>query len=139
MKVTIDRARWRCGGTGPNRNPPNAQDYTFLRDCDGYMCCLGFRSLASGLAIKQIFGASEPCMIRLRDDESIDNLKVQSIVVKDSSRASGLRNAGYCDAAIAINDDFNTTNAEREVQLIALAAEWDEEWEFVGEYPPHAQ
>ena len=47
IEVTIDRSKWRCGSDG--KSAKRGEGLTQLLNNDGFMCCLGFASLAAGV------------------------------------------------------------------------------------------
>lgn len=59
-KITIDRSKWRRGGD----NQKDAGE-TCLLNNEGFMCCLGFISLAEGFAEDEILGAGEPSDMKI--------------------------------------------------------------------------
>ena len=121
LKVTIDRAKWRCGGDGgPNGN--GAGDTQLLND-SGYMCCLGFIAREANSDL-ELLGASEP-------DDLKEPIWGLSIPKPGSVR---LKNTKLTFDAIRVNDDEELSFEEREAKLLELFKDSPYELEFVGQY-----
>lgn len=116
-KFVIDRATWRCGGTGPHRH---GDGNTLLLNEQGDMCCLGHMALQSGCCEFEIESRGTPLFVsRLSQDKLLSG-------VGDHS--------GFVDAAITINDNYTLSREEREEKLIELGKKYDVEISFTGEY-----
>jgi hypothetical protein len=113
-RVVIDLGKWRCGG---GRDDLLARfGRTYLRNEDGYCCCLGFACEQSGVSPEFTLNIGMPKNIAV-DDKRIDWL------IEFENEASD------------INDRLLMPNAEREQRLTALFAKHDCELVFEGEYP----
>jgi hypothetical protein len=124
-KVTIDRAKWRCGGECGDF--ANGKGQTKLLNHEGYMCCLGFITAAANPELN-ILEKGEPDDLKT----TVPELTCLSLDFAFSSR--GWLNTNLTVAAIAINDSETLTAQEREEQLLELFKNSLYELEFVGEY-----
>lgn len=115
--LTIDRAKWRCGGSNKN----SEQGYTQLLNDKDFMCCLGFDALACGYTKPQIIGRHYP----------------SSLVIGPSKIAhltDGSNDSIFASRAIEINDSCMSAE-DREYELKAHYATIGVDVEFIGEYP----
>lgn len=119
-KVTIDHAKWRCGGDDGEFS--NGKGQTKLLNCEGYMCCLGFVTAAANPELS-ILERAEPDELRA---------SVWGLTCPDASIL--WKNTELTFAAIAINDSELLQPQEREERLLELFEDSPYELEFVGEY-----
>jgi hypothetical protein len=127
IKVVIDRAKWRTGGS--SRHSTGAGD-TMLENDGGYMCCLGFCIKALGDTY-QTMGYSHPAdlqvllpgLTQLPDDYD-DYVDFHPEV----------ENTSLAGAAIEINDSGYESASTKERRLLELFKDSVYELQFVGEY-----
>lgn len=132
MRLEIDRSKWSCGKDterGPKKSMHGKGPTELLND-QGYMCCLGFRALASGVLVDDIRNALEPCDIFTEIERYPDSLL--PLVFLGGEGYAG--NSLFAKDAMLINDNCKISRADREGLLIQLAKSYGEEWVFVGEY-----
>ena len=103
--VTIDRLKWRRGGSSHN----DEEGKTQLLNDGGRMCCLGFHAV-------QICGASPEEIKGIADPQRVEILLV-GLQRFDNSDA----NSYFSASAMAINDEEDIDNEERERRLSELA------------------
>lgn len=115
--VVIDRSKWRTGFLSENAT---GQGPTKLRNSEGCQCCLGFISEACGISAKDTFDKFWP--------QSTDKL----IPYLTEEYEFGIKDTALSEAAMEINDNADTTQAEKEVALKELFA-GKINLEFVGE------
>jgi len=123
LKVTIDRAKWRCGGDDNPFQGGNGKGDTKLLNCEGYLCCLGFIT-------------REACPdLELLDKSEPDDLPrpVWGLSIPKPSGV-GRKNTKLTFDAIRINDDEDLSFEEREAKLLELFKDSPYELEFVGQY-----
>lgn len=121
LSFTINRPKWRSGGSGVNQS---GKGITLLENESGYRCCLGFACLAAGFTRKDIEDHSEPGFIKLKRPP---NPKKQLLI--DSTG-----NSPFSNHAIEINDDTELTREQREEQLIKLGKQYNIQIKFKGSY-----
>ena len=113
-KLTLDYAKWRCGGTGQGISPDPEKGMgvgtgtTKLLNSDGYMCCLGQWVLqVAKVTENDILNKSmphqlnEPCIFTQAKNNSL-----------------------FEDKAIRINDNPNTTVSTKLIQLTQLCKDY---------------
>lgn len=122
MKFTIDRSKWRCGGSNDYRTKRGEGTVNLLND-KGFMCCLGFVEKQLGLNDSQILDMDFP-----------KHTRVANILCEYSKHSFTYFNSSLASQAARINDDGFYTDAEREAKLIELFAQHGHEIEFTGEY-----
>jgi hypothetical protein len=120
IKVTIDRAKWRTGGS--SRYSTGAGCTLLENDC-GYMCCLGFCIKALD-ATYQTLGYSQPSDLQVLLP-GLTQLYDEYPEVEDTSLTK---------AAVEINDSGYAAASTKERQLLELFEDSIYELEFVGEY-----
>lgn len=121
MKVTIDRSRWRSGVEGQFQVGIGE---TLLLNKQGFMCCLGFATLATGkVSESDIFKTVFPC----------DLTTELSPYNKRSEYSDRYVDTDLSDNAAAINDG-NLPVEEKEKELIKLFEIHGIDLEFIGEY-----
>lgn len=122
--IVIDRSRWRTGGNW-NKDLPTenltGKGATFLRNEQGFQCCLGFVCEAEGVAIAG--NKAYPCSLHVDVPNLTEPYNIHGILFKDSELTG---------KAVKINDDPNTTVAQKEAALKELFA-GIYNLEFVGE------
>jgi len=100
-KIIIDRSKWRRGGD----KQENA-GLTCLLNPQGFMCCLGFISLAEGFTEEEIFNAGEPSDMSIKWDaearQKAENLLEFELDDDDDALILSL---DIVEKAISINDD----------------------------------
>lgn len=112
---TIDRGRWRFGGSYREE-----WGDTRLLNHEGYLCCLGFWSLSCGLSPEDIKDFSECCRLPLAG-------KFPSWFMDDFNLVE--------DTFMVANDNPYLKQDEREKLLTKLFADHGVELVFTGEYP----
>ena len=113
-ELAIDRSKWKRGS-------PNSHD-TYLLDDDGKMCCLGFYALACGVDEESIRNKTEPDALEF---------EIPGLSYEDEE-AITIRNTGFTQNAIPINDSKTMGGAEREEALIRLFKEDGRKLTFEG-------
>ena len=120
IKVVIDRAKWRTGGS--SRYHTGAGD-TMLENDGGYMCCLGFCIKALGDTY-QTMGYSHPADLQ--------------VLLPDLTQLYDehweIENTPLAHAAVEINDCGYNSASNKERRLLELFENSVYELEFVGEY-----
>lgn len=119
--LTIDRSKWRKGG----ENFDHVQGLTKLLNKEGYMCCLGFDALASGIPREVILGRDTPADIvnetehHVPDDYEITRL-CSTHGMPDNSQA--------VNAAMDANDEYKISEKTREarVRKALIDLGWDD-------------
>jgi hypothetical protein len=122
LKVTIDRAKWRCGGDYGDFT--SGQGPTKLLNRAGYMCCLGFITAAADPEIN-IFEKEEPCDLKTL---------VPGLTCPSPNHILPWINTSLTRAAIALNDSGVVMPHEREEALLKLFDDSPYQLEFVGKY-----
>jgi hypothetical protein len=131
IKVKIDRSKWR---TGLNGASASGRGDTCLLNDEGFMCCLGFCSLAAGVPESEILNQPLPNFIPIKNEIIIRG--IDSLVYK----LEGLGCTNYSSTelsfnAATINDSF-LDRATKEQQLLELFKDSEFDIEFIGEYTP---
>jgi hypothetical protein len=121
LKVTIDRAKWRCGGECGDL--VRGKGPTKLLNCSGYMCCLGFITAAADPEIN-IFEKEEPCDLKTL---------VPGLTYPNPTTRYW-KNTSLTRAAIDLNDNGVLMPHEREEALLKLFEDSAYQLEFVGKY-----
>lgn len=131
IKLTIDRTRWARGGK-------NGQ--AALLNTGGTMCCLGFACRALGLEEAEIREEGDPDEVanRLKGDRAalLQPLCYQADVLDDDgdeTRAFEWRDKAGVITAMAVNDDDNLADDDREAKLTPVLASLGFDVEFVGD------
>jgi len=134
MKLTIDRSKWRCGGDKEcGSNNQRGKGDTSLRNEEGYMCCLGFYSLACGYSEEDITYDKEPCDVVHHDEEEPKNHYPDWLVLP-SDGDDYYYNTLSADVLMGTNDNDHLNEKQREEKVTEQFAEHDVEVEFIGEY-----
>jgi len=102
-EFVVQRSKWLRG----------RDQHAFLLNGNGYMCCLGFVALQSGLAEHDIAGRLLPSELGHDVAQLVVNLLVDT----------WSEDTDLSIDASAINDDDAIDDAEREAQLTVLFAE----------------
>jgi hypothetical protein len=127
-KVVIDRSKWR---TGQDSEQATGKGDTFLRNVQGYSCCLGFICKAIKPEITEAsLNVEYPSLLR----EVIPLLSKK----EGLGTYSWITDTALVGLAVEINDDEDTTVTEKEAALLALFADTPIELEFVGSPTPFA-
>ncbi len=149
MKLTIDRATWRCGGTD-HQNPLSEDERTqrgkgptALCNAHGHKCCLGFYSVACGVPPEDLADNATPEQLinwHVRNrKKQLPMVCLSKLVVtrpgNDLDYETLYGNSSYASAAMTINDNPEISDEEREKSLITIAEQNGDEWRFEGEYP----
>lgn len=119
FSFTVDRAKWRCGDSGPNLRGIGR---TQLRNSDGYQCCLGFACVAAGIAESKILSKLTPVAVSTMHGKDIPHLTDDGC------------NSEFTKMAMDINDNGELTDREREEELILLGKTMHIDIDFIGEY-----
>lgn len=134
--LTIDRAKWRCGGDAlwPTREEPKFKrglGVTELLNEEGFMCCLGFACNQLGkVQKKHLMGITQP--------EDVSDVIEKAIPLLTSKwKESVWSDTDLSTAAIEINDDKFMAPEQREKALSELFKSYDIEIVFKGDY--HAE
>jgi hypothetical protein len=137
--LTIHRATWRRGGEPLPRR--QAQGPTCLLNELGFMCCLGFDAVAMGVDRELLLGVGEPSELVEPYELRVPHQYLESPRFGVHPREEDEDRDHYYETtlvreAIAINDDCDLTDAEREAKLrpILMQLGW-EDVVFDGEYP----
>lgn len=120
----IDRSKWR---TGDNSTYQTGKGVTALKNDKGYMCCLGFVCLQSGVKEDLILNMGEP-------EEVQKEIPYLTNTLKDVEGDIFYGNTNLSTEAMDINDDPYTTPVEKENKLKELFEKHKLSIEFVGEY-----
>ena len=99
-ELKIDVLKWRTGNYG--KFSTGLGDTSLLNQ-DGYMCCLGFMCLQSGLEETDIINQSEPDCTDL-------NEKIPLLTKKEKEE---FKNTMFSKKAVSINDNEDTTVIEK--------------------------
>lgn len=134
----IDRSKWRCGGENVQASVRGKGD-TALHNCEGFECCLGQIQLQihPKLKPKDLLDAGEPCETVFKMNRHKKGNFCDPILncIRDADNPYFcLGNSRFAVKAMAINDDPNLTDTQRERALESLAEEYGLRIEFVGEY-----
>jgi hypothetical protein len=114
-ELEIDVLKWRTGDFSQFKT---GEGTTQLLNSSGYMCCLGFMCIQSGLDRKDLFGWGEPCELH----KKVPNLNI--FIPSDYDDNEGYyNNSRLSDAAININDNDKTSITEKMKKLTTLFAE----------------
>jgi hypothetical protein len=131
IKVTIDRSKWRTGLYGTSAS---GRGDTYLLNDEGFMCCLGFCSLATGVPKSEILNQPLPNFITIQNEIIIRGL--DSLVYKLEGLGCTKYNCTELSAKAAKINDSSLDRATKEEQLIELFKDTDFDIEFIGEYTP---
>lgn len=112
MKFQVVRSKWWRG--------QKVHGSKLLRT-DGKMCCLGFRAIAAGHTLSEIYGVSMPATVPNRDQHDwrgyVDDFRIS--------------NSFACQTIADTNDDPTVPDAERERMLASMFLDLGDEVEFV--------
>ena len=139
MRFTIDRRKWRFGGSGTDETEqptcPRVQQFgvTRLRNAQGLLCCLGMTLEQCGIPPDKLLNVAEPWELGTEwSPERADNLGI--FFQRDPrQRRSEFANTNLSEQAMTINDE-PMPHGQRERRLMQLFAEEGHELRFVGEY-----
>jgi hypothetical protein len=120
-KFIIDRSTWRCGSGGSSTHR-TGKGFTHLLNSEGFMCCLGQISLQLGCNKNDIIRRCVPFQVNRKD--------VLYPLLLDNKGIS----SEFSNSMMLINDNENTTLAEKEELIKTTAKKHQIEVEFVGEY-----
>lgn len=109
--LILDYNKWRCGKWSRDDNNRLGCGGTSLKNSQGSMCCLG--QFCQQAKIKELF-YDEPCDI----DKLITGLTKYKKYKGDT--VSYITNTKLSESAMGINDDENTTVAEKVRKLKSL-------------------
>lgn len=131
-KLIIDRSRWRTGG---GQFAPEAfttknitgEGFTQLLNEEGYMCCLGFACIQSGVPKERLLHSGTPSSLGDYIDWKDLRLLIPHLVV-------GGVNTLFSAKAMSLNDDQTIDSSERERRITKHFAEIGTEVEFTGQY-----
>lgn len=119
IKLRIDRKRWARGGING--------DAALLND-DQAMCCLGFACRKLGVPEKAMFNIGTP--VRLATEPNLrGNLET---LIRRARTGGGYVDRMNTDEAVAINDDQDIDDTEREAKLKPVLAKLGFDVYFVG-------
>jgi hypothetical protein len=117
--LEIDRSAWSCRSNNAKRNVGS-----FLKDTEGFKCCLGF--LGEACDIPDLLHASTPGSSRM---------VATSKLWPEAFRPVDLQNSDLAIEAICVNDG-EIDNAVRETKIKEIFAKGGIEVTFTGEYLP---
>jgi hypothetical protein len=100
--LTIQRSKWYRG---------QGSDESYLLNCAGQMCCLGFDALARGLSAEDIEIAGDPSGVSFAPEFYKEAMLVENI------KNGWLECNDAVTKAIEHNDDPGIADAEREVLI----------------------
>lgn len=163
MKFTIDRSKWRCGGS--DYSTKRGDGATTMLNSNGYMCCLGQICTQLGVPAQHLRGtpfASYPVdpqgvisqsifdsrsrfeedkieslaakLTALGYDTALQLFVGQTVINAQSVHTPSYHNTSLSVKAIAINDCITFNDEERESKLKELFKQHGLEIEFIGEY-----
>lgn len=119
IRVVIDRAKWRTGDIGPNKTGAGG---TYLKNSEGYKCCLGF-----------ICEAVKPELDFLLVAQPGDlTSPVEGLNMLECAENDRYWNTQLSLKAMNINDDGSLLLFERELKLQELFKDSPYELEFVN-------
>jgi len=114
-ELEIDVLKWRTGDFSQFKT---GEGTTALLNRNGFMCCLGFMCIQSGLDKKDLLGWGEPGEL----NKEIPNLN--KFIPSDEYDNEGYYiNSHLSNAAITINDDNKTSITEKMTKLTNLFGE----------------
>ena len=119
--LTIDRSKWRKGGDRMD----HIQGTTRLLNDKGYMCCLGFDALASGIPREVILGRDTPADIVNETEHHVpDDYEITRLC----STHGMLDNSQAVNAAMEANDEPRLDEITREarVRKALIDLGWDD-------------
>jgi hypothetical protein len=113
--LTLDYSKWRCGGAEEIDTNTNVlgKGSTRLMNTEGFMCCLGQFALQLDFSKGEIMHEMRPCSLRRKMGEF--NRRVANGNYYEDTKLSV--------DCIEINDNTDTTPAEKIKQLAALLAQ----------------
>lgn len=113
--LTLDLAKWRCGGNTSEPTNRMGEGRTMLCNGEGYMCCLGQFAPQINPKVKDaILYTGDPYNIKIN---GVD-IFVESLNFKNEM--GSMYNTDLSIAAININDDEETTVQEKIEKLKTL-------------------
>jgi hypothetical protein len=127
--ITIDRAKWRCGGK-ENLHSAKGKGDTQLENEQGFCCCLGF-------ATKQIAPMARTlCVGNPMRSVELSGVEIPYLTEQRYSLYKGYYIGGtdFTFDCMRINDDYRIAQEERERLLIAEFAKQGLELVFEGEF-----
>jgi len=128
IKVTIDRSKWR---TGLNGTSASGRGDTYLLNDEGFMCCLGFCSLATGVSKSEMLNEPLPDWVRIKNKKNINGF--DSLVYINENLEYTSTDLSFKAAKI---NDSPDDRATKEQQLLELFKDTEFDIEFIGEYTP---
>ena len=131
IKVTIDRSKWRTGSFGEFAS---GRGNTSLLNDEGFMCCLGFCSLAVGVTESEILYQPSPQSLCNRKEKIINGLD-SFVSQADDYLGYTFRSTYLGNEAMKINDS-NLPREVKEKRLLELFKNSEFDIEFTGEYTP---
>jgi hypothetical protein len=117
MKYIIDRTKWLRG--------EGFEHSKLLREIDQKMCCLGQIALQCGIAGSDLLGTNTPDVVGLERFPKWFQTATKTRP-PESSRHSDV------SKAMMINDERNTTDAEKEKALWSIFLSHGDELEFIN-------
>jgi hypothetical protein len=131
IKVTIDRSKWR---TGLYNISASGHGHTYLLNDEGFMCCLGFCSLAAGVPESEILNQPLPNFIPFKNEIIIRG--IDSLVYTVEGIGCTKYHSTELSAKASKINDSSLDRATKEEQLLELFKDTDFDIEFIGEYTP---
>jgi hypothetical protein len=131
IKVTIDRSKWR---TGVFSEFASGRGDTYLLNSEGFMCCLGFCSLAVGVPESEILNQPTPQSLCSRKEKIIRGLDPFVCPLRDDFQYT------FCGTELSIDamkiNDSDLSREVKEKRLLELFKDSEFDIEFTGEYTP---
>jgi hypothetical protein len=112
MDFILDYSKWRCGGDDSNKL---GEGETLLLNKEGYQCCLGQFCSQLGFELGDLYDKTYPSEIEQKQ-------RIPSIGIFTSD-FSDFGDTDLTDAAVAINDNIDTTPQEKIDALKELFSE----------------
>ena len=131
IDVTIDRSKWRCGMYGESSH---GRGEVSMLNSEGFMCCLGFASLAIGVEEAALKGCDYPVDVARKDETAAKVLLGCDFVITDSEAHLRYRHTPPIIEAATANDDGILTSRQRESKVRAALKKVGMKVEFVGKY-----
>jgi hypothetical protein len=122
-KLIIDRSKWRTGSNGENQT---GKGETLLLNRSGYMCCLGFMCVQSGIEKRACLGIGMPSDL---NQDLFNNISILVDLTEYNICATD-----FSDDAMDINDAEDLTSKEREELLKCHFATKGIIVEFINDY-----
>lgn len=137
MEFTIDRSRWRFGGTAGSDAPvlEKALGATYLENEQGYSCCLGFACRAAGAPAPAGLYDSPAALVWQKPGHRLALCEAGLVYEPPYYGASFATDSPFSAEAVVLNDNAAVaTPEELEAELKALCERYGHVVTFVGAY-----